>query len=47
MKRMIKLLSVALCLSIVLSASLVGVFALSLNGITLGEKHKAKGRRHR
>lgn len=41
MKRMIKLLSVALCLSIVLSASLVGVFALSLNGITLGEKNKA------
>ena len=36
MKRLIKLMSAALCLSIVLSASLVGVFALSLNGISLG-----------
>lgn len=36
MKRLIQLMSVALCLSIVLSASLVGVFALSLNGVSLG-----------
>ncbi|MBQ9679740.1 MAG: hypothetical protein IJV48_03540 [Ruminococcus sp.] len=38
MKRLIKLMSVALCLTIVLSASLVGVFALSLNGISIGGK---------
>jgi len=36
MKRLIKLMSIALCLSIALSASLVGVFALSMNGISLG-----------
>jgi putative membrane protein len=36
MKRLIKLISIALCLSLALSASLVGVFALSLNGVTLG-----------
>lgn len=41
MKRLIKLMSVALCLTLVLSASLVGVFALSLNGISLGSKDKA------
>ena len=41
MKRLIKLMSVALCLTLVLSASLVGVFALSLNGISLGDKDKA------
>lgn len=41
MKRLIKLMSVALCLTLVLSASLVGVFALSLNGVSLGEKDKA------
>ena len=41
MKRLIKLMSVALCLTIVLSASLVGVFALSMNGISLGGKDKA------
>ena len=34
-------MSVALCLTLVLSASLVGVFALSLNGISLGDKDKA------
>ncbi len=39
MKRLIKLLAAALCLTIVLSASLVGVFALSLNGISLGSKN--------
>lgn len=38
MKRLMKLMSIALCLSIVLSASLMGVFALSLNGISLGKK---------
>ena len=42
MKRLIKLMSVALCLTLVLSASLVGVFALSLNGISLGDKDKAR-----
>ncbi|MBQ3265124.1 MAG: hypothetical protein IJH07_05040 [Ruminococcus sp.] len=36
MKRLIKMMSVALCMSIVLSASLAGVFALSLNGVSLG-----------
>ena len=41
MKRLIKLMSVALCLTLVLSVSLVGVFALSLNGISLGDKDKA------
>lgn len=41
MKRLIKLMSVALCLTIVLSASLVGVFALSLNGVSLGSSDKA------
>lgn len=41
MKRLIKLMSVALCLTLALSASLVGVFALSLNGISLGDKDKA------
>ena len=35
MKRMMKLLSIALCLSIVLSMSLVGVFAMSMNGVSL------------
>ena len=40
MKRLIKLMSVALCMSIVLSASLVGVFALSLNGLSLGSSDK-------
>lgn len=42
MKRLIKLMSVALCLTIVLSASLVGVFALSLNGISIGGKESDK-----
>lgn len=42
MKRLIKLMSVALCLTIVLSASLVGVFALSLNGISIGGKDSDK-----
>ena len=41
MKRLIKLMSVVLCLTLVLSASLGGVFALSLNGISLGDKDKA------
>ena len=36
MKRLIQLLSIALCLSIALSASLVSVFALSMNGVSLG-----------
>ena len=40
MKRMIKLMSIMLCMSIALSASLVGVFALSLNGISLGSSDK-------
>ncbi|MBR1533700.1 MAG: hypothetical protein IJ639_05005, partial [Ruminococcus sp.] len=38
MKRLIKLMSVALCLTLVLSVSLMGVFALSLNGISIGGK---------
>ena len=42
MKRLIKLMSIALCMTIVLSATLVGVFALSLNGITLGDSNKDK-----
>ena len=37
MKRLIKLMSLALCLTMVLSASLVGVFALSMNGVTLAD----------
>ena len=41
MKRLIKLMSMALCLSIVLSASLVGVFALSLDGVSIGKKDTA------
>ena len=41
MKRLIKLMSAVLCLTLVLSASLVGVFALSMNGISLGSKDKA------
>ena len=41
MKRLIKLMSMALCLSIVLSASLVGVFALSLDGVSIGKKDSA------
>ncbi|WP_407382337.1 hypothetical protein [Ruminococcus sp.] len=41
MKRLIKLMSVALSLTIVLSMSLVGVFALSLKGVSLGDKEKA------
>ena len=40
MKRLMKLMSIALCLSIALSASLVGVFALSMNGISLGSANK-------
>lgn len=36
MRRLIKLMSIVLCLSIALSASLMGVFALSLNGVSLG-----------
>lgn len=35
MKRLIKLMSIILCLTIALSTSLMGVFALSLNGISL------------
>ena len=38
MKRLIKLMSIALCITIALSASLASVFALSLNGISLGSK---------
>ena len=36
MKRLIKLMSVALCLTIALSTALAGVFALSVSGISLG-----------
>lgn len=35
MKRLIKLMSIALCLLLVLSAALASVFALSMNGVTL------------
>ena len=43
MKRLIKLMSIALCLSIALSASLVGVFALSRNGWSLGSPASDNG----
>ncbi len=35
MKRLIKLMSIALCMLLVLSAALASVFALSMNGVTL------------
>ena len=35
MKRLVKLMSIALCLLMVLSAALAGVFALSMNGVSL------------
>ena len=35
MKRLIKLMSIILCLAIALSTSLMGVFALSLQGVSL------------
>lgn len=35
MKRLIKLMSIALCLMLVLSTALASVFALSMNGVTL------------
>ena len=41
MKRLIKLMSIALCVTIALSASLASVFALSLGGISLGSSDKA------
>ena len=41
MKRLIKLMSIALCVTIALSASLATVFALSLGGISLGSSDKA------
>ena len=40
MKRLMKLMSLALCLCIVLSASLVGVFAMSMKGVSLGSSAK-------
>ena len=40
MKRLIKLMSIALCVMIALSASLATVFAMSLGGISLGSKDK-------
>ena len=43
MKRLIKLLSIALCLSMALSASLVGVFALSRGGLGFGSAVSADG----
>lgn len=41
MKRLIQLMSVALCLTILLSASLASVFALSMNGVAIGEPASA------
>ena len=41
MKRLIKLMSIALVIMLALSASLASVFALSLGGISLGSKDKA------
>lgn len=42
MKRLIKLMSIALCLTVALSTSLMGVFALSLNGISIGGNDSGK-----
>lgn len=38
MKRLIKLMSIALCMLLVLSTALASVFALSMNGVTLDAK---------
>lgn len=41
MKRLMKLISIALCLSLALSSSLVGIFALSASGFDLGSSQTA------